>query len=194
MSRASLRIVLLAAALAAIGAAAIGYRLRGNSIEENVSRYEIELQEIATSVPIPALSGADVAQVVPQRLSAIKTQVTAVEKIARAAQRDLSAQASGCRFAKAAGSELLTEIEPARTAVKRNLDALRATVGKRMDRVTTENRALGWSGWRGSRQVEISRLIVIVHDVSMTAARADLAFARLRSTLAPLSKVAATCQ
>jgi hypothetical protein len=193
VSRVLVRLVLVAT-LAAIVAAALDSGLRQNSVEENVSRYEMELKEIATTAPIPAGGGEDVAQTVPRTLTAIKSQVATVEGIAGMAQRDLSAQASGCRFAKAAGSKMPTEIGPARAAIKRNLDALASAVGERLHRVTAENTALGWVGWRGSRQVEIYRLAVIAHDISMTAARADLAFARLKTTFAPLNRVAATCR
>jgi hypothetical protein len=74
------------------------------------------------------------------------------------------------------------------------LDSMFSGTRGRYENLSQENTALGWVGWRGSREREIQELVLVAHDISTTAANADLAFARLRLKVTALNQVALTCQ
>src|SRR5207244_9119772 len=57
-----------------------------------------------------------------------------------------------------------------------------------------ENNALGWVGWRGSREEEMYELLLLAHDIAITTANADLAFSRLKIKATALNTVALTCR
>src|SRR5207245_2859334 len=106
----------------------------------------------------------------------------------------LLSDVSGCVFAKAAGDAIDKEIPPAATATKNALGALLSETKDRLKRLNEENNALGWVGWRGSCEEEIYELLLLAHDIAITAANADLAFSRLKVKATALNKVAPTCQ
>ena len=63
----------------------------------------------------------------------------------------------------------------------------------RIKRLTDENTALGWTGWRGSREEQISELWVLAHAIEATTAEAGLAFYRLIDNTTALDKMSFTC-
>jgi hypothetical protein len=62
----------------------------------------------------------------------------------------------GCTFAKQAADKIDEEIPPAATATENSLKALLAGTKARLAILNDENKALGWTRWRGSREEEIS--------------------------------------
>jgi hypothetical protein len=128
------------------------------------------------------------------RLDTVKENIQTAELIARDVEQQLATKSSGCIFAKAAGDAIEKEISPAAAATKNSLAALLSATNDRLSTLTKEDTAFGWVGWRGSREEEISELLLFVHDIATTLANADLAFMRLRMKATALNKVAITCQ
>ena len=114
--------------------------------------------------------------------------------IARDLEHQLATKSSGCVFAKAAGDAIDKEIPPAATATKNALGALLVGTKDRLKSLNEENNALGWVGWRGSREEEIYELLLLAHDIAITTANSDLAFSRLKVKATALNKVVLTCQ
>jgi len=177
------------------------------TIETKVARYAKELKAIGAEVPMPI----DLAPGLPpggsltakqsswteqpnSRLAGLKANIRTAESIARDLEHQLATKSSGCVFAKAAGDAIDKEIPPAATATKNALGALLAGTKDRLKSLNEENNALGWVGWRGSREEEIYELLLLAHDIAITTANADLAFSRLKVKATALNKVALTCQ
>ena len=114
--------------------------------------------------------------------------------IGRDVEQQLATKSSGCIFAKAAGDAIEKEISPAAAATKNSLAALLSATNDRLSKLTKENTAFSWVGWRGSREQEIQELLLFTHDITTTTANADLAFTRLKIKATALNKVALTCQ
>jgi hypothetical protein len=70
----------------------------------------------------------------------------------------------------------------------------RAGTKYRLKSLNEENNALGWVGWRGSREEEIYELLLLAHDIAITTANSDLAFWRLKVKATALNKAVLTCQ
>jgi hypothetical protein len=152
------------------------------------------LQKIANEPRPPAAPANGWTPAAVRRLRMLDAEVDAVEAMARAAEVAMSAQSSGCRFAKTHSDPIAAEIAPARLAMSRAFDALSAGAAKRAGQLAREDARLGWVGWRGSRWVEWEQLVVLGHDLAITKTRADLAFTRLRAIIATAREVRATCQ
>jgi hypothetical protein len=52
---------------------------------------------------------------------------------------------------------------------------------------------VAWIGWRGSREEQISELLVLAHAIEATTAEAGLAFYRLNDNTNALNKMSFTC-
>jgi hypothetical protein len=113
-------------------------------------------------------------------LARLKGNVEEAASIASDLERQLAAKSSGCT---------LSILSPVRWA-----KALLAAAKARLTSLNDENKSLGWTGWRGSREEAISELALLGHDVATTIANADLAFSRLKNATGGLDKVSATCQ
>ena len=164
------------------------------TVESAVSRYAKELRAIGTEVPIQANSEPNWIQLALDRLAAVKANAQTVESIARDLEHQLATRLSGCAYAKAAGDAIGKELAPARGATMKALDGLLSGTNDRLRSRNTENSAHGWVGWRGSREEEISGLVLLAHEIEMARTGADLAFARLDSNVAALNKAALFCQ
>ena len=79
-------------------------------------------------------------------------------------------------------------------AVDDALGALLSGTKDRLKRLNEENNALGWVGWRGSREEKIYELLLLAHNIAIMTASADLAFSRLKIKATALNTVALTCQ
>jgi hypothetical protein len=105
----------------------------------------------------------------------------------------LTTKALGCAFAKAAGGNIESEFLGAATHIDDALDRLFSETKQRHASLTEQNTALGWVGWRGSRETEIQELVLFAHAIVTTTADADLALARLQLKASVLNKLASTC-
>jgi hypothetical protein len=94
----------------------------------------------------------------------------------------------------AAGDKIENEIPLAAASIKTALGSMLSGTRDRYENLANENTALGWVGWRGSREQEIQELVLFAHEISTTAANADLALARLQLKATALNKVAPTCE
>jgi hypothetical protein len=149
-----------------------------------------ELQRITARGPGPVNSEADWTG----RLVHLKAYVQTANSIARDVEQQLATKSSGCVLAKTVGGAIDKEIDPARAATRNALNGLLTETKDRIKHLTDEDAALGWNGWRGSREEEIDELVVLAHEITTTIADADLAFARLRNDATGLNKVGVTCQ
>jgi hypothetical protein len=109
-------------------------------------------------------------------------------------ERQLAAKSSGCIFTRRAGDKIDKEIPLAATATRNALMALLAGTKARLTSLNDENKALGWIGWRGSREQVISELVLLSHEVETTAANSYLVFARLKNATGGLHTESATCR
>jgi len=177
------------------------------TIETRVARYAKELRAIGAEVPMPIDPAPGLSPGSSQtarrsswteqpnsHLAGLKANIRTADSIARDLEHQLATKSSGCVFAKAAGDAIDKEIPPAATATKNALGALLAGTKDRLKSLNEENNALGWVGWRGSREEEIYELLLLAHDIAITTANADLAFSRLKVKATALNKVALTCQ
>jgi hypothetical protein len=177
------------------------------TIETKVARYAKELKAIGAEVPMPidptpglSPGGSQTArrsswtEQPNSRLTGLKANIRAADSIARDLEHQLATKSSGCVFAKAAGDAIDKEIPPAATATKNALSALLSGTKDRLKSLNEENNALGWVGWRGSREEEIYELLLLAHNIAITTASADLAFSRLKIKATALNTVTLTCQ
>ncbi len=177
------------------------------TIETRVARYAKELNAIGAEVPVPMDSAPGLppggsltakrsswTEQPNSRLAGLKANIRTADSIARDLEHQLATKSSGCVFAKAAGDAIDKEIPPAATATKNALSALLSGTKDRLKSLNEENNALGWVGWRGSREEEIYELLLLAHNITITTANADLAFSRLKVKATALNKVALTCQ
>jgi hypothetical protein len=161
--------------------------------ETRIARYVQELQAIAVEVPLqidPAPNWTQQAQV---SLASVKANIQTTESIARDVEQQLATKSSGCIFAKAAGDAIAKGITPARAATQNALDALLSETNDRIKHLTDEDKALGWTGWKGSREEQIFKLALLAHDVETTVAVADLALTRLQDNGTALNRMTAAC-
>jgi hypothetical protein len=177
------------------------------TIEIKVARYAKELRAIGAEVPMPI----DLAPGLPpggsrtakrsswtdqpnSHLAGLKANIRTADLIARDLEHQLATKSSGCVFAKAAGDAIDKEIPPAATATKNALGALLAETKDRLKNLSEENNALGWVGWRRSREEEMYELLLPAQNITITTANADLTFSRLKVKATALNKVVLTCQ
>jgi hypothetical protein len=144
--------------------------------------------------PLQDDPGRDWPQQAQVNLIRLKGNVDKAASIAGDLERQLAAKSSGCAFAKQAADKIDQEIPAAATATENSLKALLAETKTRLTSLTSENKALGWIGWRGSREEAISEMSLLGHDVTTTAANADLAFTRLRNATTALDRSNASCR
>jgi hypothetical protein len=138
--------------------------------------------------------GRDWPQQAQANLTRLKANVEKAAAIANDLERQLAAKSSGCIFAKQAADKIENEIPLAAAATENALKLLLAGTNARLTSLKDENKSLGWTGWRGSREEAISELAVLGHDVAVTIANANLAFARLKNATGGFDKVSATCR
>jgi len=163
------------------------------SIETKVAHSVDQLKAIAAQEPMRIDATPDWTRQALTRLSDVKESVATAESIARGVERQLATKSSGCTFAKTDGGAVNKEITPAWTATKNALDTLLSETKERIKHRTDENAALGWVGWRGSREEQISELWVLAHAIEATTAEAGLAFHRLNDNTTALNKMSFTC-
>ncbi|TMJ93764.1 MAG: hypothetical protein E6G74_23830 [Alphaproteobacteria bacterium] len=177
------------------------------TVETKVARYAKELRAIGAEVPVPMDSAPGLppggsltarrsswTEQPNSRLAGLKANIRTADSIARDLEHQLATKSSGCVFAKAAGDAIDKEILPAAAATKNALSALLSGTKDRLKSLNEENNALGWVGWRGSREEEIYELLLLAHDIAITTSNSDLAFSRLKAKATALNKVALTCQ
>ena len=189
-----MRIVLVFPLLIAVaGIAAVSFfanpSISEPAIDAKVVRYISELQGITAEGPGPVNSEADWAG----RLDRLKAYVQTANSIARDVEQQLATKSSGCVLAKTVGGAIDKEFAPARAAIRNALNGLLSETKDRIRHLTDEDAALGWNGWRGSREEQIDELVVLAHEITTTIANADLAFTRLRNDATALNKVGVTC-
>jgi hypothetical protein len=124
----------------------------------------------------------------------VKANIQTTESIARDLEQQLATKSSGCIFAKAAGDAIDKAISPARAATQNALGALLSKTNDRIKHLTDEDKTLGWTGWKGSREEQIFELALLAHDVETTVAIADLALTRLQDNGTALNRMTAACQ
>jgi len=163
-------------------------------IETTIARYADALKAIGAGVRLPINQGPSQPHDALPRLATVKENIQKAELIARDVEQQMATKSSGCIFAGASGNAIEKEISPAATATKNSLAALLSATNDRLSKLTKENTAFGWVGWRGSREQEIQELLLFAHDIATTTANADLAFTRLKIKATALNKVALTCQ
>jgi hypothetical protein len=156
--------------------------------ETAIAGYADELRAIGARVPIEWSPDGQ-----PARLAGVKADIETVEMIARGIEQRLATKSLGCAFAKAAGHKIEKEIPAAASAIENALDGLFSETTERHQSLTEQNTALGWLGWRGSRETEIQEFVLFAHDIVTITANADLAFERLRLKASALNKLAANC-
>jgi len=153
------------------------------TVETKVARYAKELNAIGAEMPMPMDSAPGLppgggltarrsswTEQPNSRLAGLKVNIRTAESIARDLEHQLATKSSGCVFAKAAGDAIDKEIPPAATATKNALGALLYGTKDRLKRLNEENNALGWVGWRGSREEEIYELLLLAHNITITTA------------------------
>jgi hypothetical protein len=138
--------------------------------------------------------GRDWPQQAQTNLTGLKANVEKAAAIAGDLERQLATKSSGCTFAQQAAEKIDNEIPLAATTIENSLKALLAETKARLTSLNDENKSLGWTGWRGSREEAISELAVLGHAVTTTVANADLAFARLKNATTALGKASAACR
>jgi hypothetical protein len=153
-----------------------------------VARYVEELKAIEA-----VAEQSDQPQESASRLARVKSNVETVETIARGIEQALATKSAGCEFAKAAGDAIEKAIPAAIAATNNVLNRLRLESEQRYHGLTEQNEALGWVGWRGSREQEIQELILLGHEISITSHNSDLAFDRLQIKASALKAVVSTC-
>ena len=163
------------------------------SVETKVAHSVDQLKAIAAQEPMRIDATPDWTRQALTRLSDVKESVATAESIARGVERQLATKSSDCTFAKTDGGAVNKEITPAWTATKNALDTLLSETKERIKHRTDENAALGWVGWRGSREEQISELWVLAHAIEATTAEAGLAFHRLNDNTTALNKMSFTC-
>jgi hypothetical protein len=170
---------------------------RGTSeptIETKVASIVRDLKATQALQPLQDDPGRDWPQKAQVNLTRLKGHVEKAAAIAGDLERQLAAKSSGCIFVKQADDKIDKEIPLAVMATENALIALLAETKARLASLNDENKALGWTGWRGSREEAISELALLGHDVAVTTASADLAFARLKNATGGLEKASATCR
>jgi hypothetical protein len=163
------------------------------SVEIKVAHSVDQLKAIAAQEPMRIDATPDWTRQALTRLYDLKESVETAESIARDVERQLAEKSSGCIFAKTDGGAVNKEITPAWTATKNALDTLLSEAKDRIKHLTDENTTLGWTGWRGSREEQISELWVLAHAIEATTAEAGLAFYRLNDNTTALNKMSFTC-
>ena len=159
------------------------------TFETTISRYADELRAIGSKTTSETPSRKEA----PARLAEVKADIERVEKIARDIEQQLATKTLGCAFAKAAGDNIESEFLGAATQIDDALDRLFSETKQRHASLTEQNTALGWVGWRGSRETEIQELVLFAHAIVTATADADLALARLQLKASVLNKLASTC-
>jgi hypothetical protein len=170
---------------------------RGTSeptIETKLGYIVRDLKAMQAMEPLQDDPGRDWPQKAQVNLTRLKGNIENAAAIASDLERQLAAKSSGCTFAKQAADKIDKEIPLAATATGNALTVLLTETKVRLTSLKDENNALGWTGWRGSREASISELALLSHDVAATTASADLAFARLTNATGGLGKASATCQ
>jgi len=162
------------------------------STKDVVARYAEELKAIGTEVP--AGEKASLPREPASRLAWVRSSVEIVETIARGIEQALATKSAGCEFAEAAGDAIEKAIPAAVATTNNVLDRLFVEADQRYSSLTKENEALGWVGWRGSREQEIQELVLFAHDITITSHNTDLAFDRLQANASALNKLASTCK
>ena len=171
-----------------------------DSPSENAERYAEKLRDIAAEVPVDPgqnsshrdrLSASSWTEQAVSRLAILKANVQTTELIARDVEQELATKSSGCILAKTVGVD--KKIAPAKLATRHALDALLAETNDRIRHLTDQDAALGWTGWRGSREEEIDELMLLAHDIETTMADAVLAFYRLENEVSALGRMSFTC-
>jgi hypothetical protein len=164
------------------------------TIEAKVGYIVRDLKAMQAAEPLQDEPGQGWPQQAQVSLTRLKGNIEKAASIASDFERQLTAKSSACTFAKQAADKIGKEIPLAAAATEKALKALFARTKARITDLNDENKALGWTGWRGSREEAISELALLGHDVAATAANADLAFARLKNATGGFDKVSATCR
>jgi hypothetical protein len=184
--------------VSAVGLLAISvFMSRGASeptIETKVASFVRDLQAMQATEPLQNDPGRDWPEQAHVNLARLNGNVEKAASIASDLERQLAEKSSGCIFAKRTGDKIDKEIPLAATATENALTLLLAGTKARLTSLKQENNALGWTGWRGSREEAISELALLGHDVATTIVSADLAFTRLKNATGGLDKVSATCR
>jgi hypothetical protein len=173
------------------------FTIRGTSeptVETKVGYMVRDLKAMEAMEPLQDDPGGDWPQQAQTNLTGLKANVERAASIAGDLERQLATKSSGCTFARQAGDNIDQEIPLAATATENGLKALIAGTNARLASLNGENKSLGWTGWRGSREQAISELALFGHDVATTIANADLAFARLKNVTSGFSKASAACR
>jgi len=186
--------ILVFVAAAIVGLAVLVNASTEPPVETVVAGYADALKAIGAGVRLPINQGPGQPHDALPRLATVKENIQKAELIARDVEQQMATKSSGCIFAKAAGDAIEKEISPAAAATKNSLAALLSATSDRLSKLTKENTAFGWVGWRGSREQEIQELLLFAHAIATTTANADLAFTRLKIKATALNKVALTCQ
>ena len=164
------------------------------TVETKVGYIVRDLKAMQALEPLQDDPGQGWPQQAQVSLTRLKGNVEKAASIASDLERQLAAKSSGCIFAKKAADKIDQEIPPAATATRNALMVLLAGTKARLTSLNDENNALGWIGWRGSREEAISELVLLSHEVETTAADSDLAFARTKNAADGLGKASATCR
>jgi hypothetical protein len=170
---------------------------RGTSeptVETKVGYIVGDLKAMQAMEPLQGDPGRDWPQQAQVSLTRLKGNIEKAASIASDLERQLAAKSSGCPFAQQAADKIDKEIPLAATATDNALKALLAETKARLTSLNGENKSLGWTGWRGSREEAISELALLNHDLATIVANADLAFARLKNATSGFDKVSATCR
>ena len=191
-------VVALPLMVSVVGLLAVSvFTSRGTSeqtIETNVESIVRDLKAIQATEPLQDYPGRVWAQQAHVNLTHLKGNVEKAAAIASDLERQLAAKSSGCIFANQAAEKIDKEIPLAATATENALTVLLVGTKARLTSLKDESNALGWTGWRGSREEAISELALLGHDVAVTTANADLAFSRLKNATGGLDKASATCR
>ena len=164
------------------------------TVETKVGYIVRDLKATQALQPLQDDPGRDWPQQAQVNLTRLKGHIEKAAAIASDLERQLAAKSSGCIFAKQAADKIDKEIPLAATATENALTVLLAGTKARLTSLNDENKSLGWTGWRGSREEVISELALLGHDVAVTTASADLAFARLKNATGGLDKASAACR
>lgn len=184
-------VLVLPVLIAVVGVAAVSFFANPSISEPTIDAKVV--RHISGLKGIPA-EGSGPTDTPMDRLDHLKAYVQTANSIARDVEQQLATKSSGCILAKSVGGAVDKEIVPARAATRNAFNGLLTETKDRIKHLTDEDAALGWTGWRGSREEQIDELVVLAHEITTTIADADLAFARLRNDATGLNKVCTTCE
>jgi hypothetical protein len=158
------------------------------TVETKVGYVVRDLKAIQATEPLQDDSGRDWPQQAQVNLTRLNGNIEKAASIASNLERQLAIKSSGCIFAKQAADKINGEIPLAAEATENALMALLSGTKARLTSLNDENKSLGWTGWRGSREEAISELALLSHDIATTIADANLGFARLKNATGGLDR------